>query len=134
MFDPYNPCSMFNSSSDAREYLSETSKNKIRALLPIVQKLYPDIQFEIRTLPDTAEESISFLGYMFGQKIVQYSFWGDMNGNIYSITVYSTDFLLQTLYQTFSQQGNIWGFKITHIELDRDGYPHFLDITIATEN
>lgn len=40
MFDPYNPFSMFNSSSESREYLSETSKNKIRALLPIVQKLY----------------------------------------------------------------------------------------------
>lgn len=74
MFDPYNPFSMFNSSSESREYLSETSKNKIRALLPIVQKLYLDIQFEMRTLPDTAEESIRFFGYMFGQKNIQYSF------------------------------------------------------------
>lgn len=116
------------------EFLSEISKKKIQALLPIVRNLYPNVQFEMVINPQTEKDSISFCGYMHGQMIVQYSFWGNEKGDIYSITAYATDFLLQTLYQTFSKQGSIWGFKIINIELDYDELPHFLDITLDTDN
>lgn len=128
--NPFNPFSKMT----YPEFLSEASKKKIHALLPVVRNLYPDVQFEMVINPQTEKDSISFCGYMHGQMIVQYSFWGDEKGDIDSITAYGTDFLLQTLYQTFSKQGNIWGFKITDIELDFYEHPHFLDITLSTEN
>ena len=121
---------MFNFDTGINNYLSEESKRKIISLLPLVRSMYPRLNMEPMIIPATADESISFIGRDNGLVVLQYSFWGNSNGDLYSITVYSNDVTLESLLRKFSAAGHIFGFKIKSIELDDDERPPFLDIMI----
>lgn len=111
-------------------YLSNEAKKVIDNLLPLVQRMYPKLQMEKCIIPATATESISFIGKDCGVPVLQYSFWGNEKGNIYSITAYSNDITLDSLYRKFSAAGHIFGFPIKSIEIDRNETPAFLDIEL----
>lgn len=116
--------------SFSREFLSENSRRKIDSLLPLVQHMYPNLSVVKHIVPSTASESVSFMCKDNGINVLQYSFWGDNEGNIYSITAYSNNVTLESLYRKYSYARNIFGFPIKSIEINRDDIPAFLDIMI----